>query len=180
MRLEDIKRRRKNLGMTQAELAELSGVSQSMIAKIEAGKLNPTYDNAKKVFNALDRVGQEAGKKASDLMTRAVVAVEDNDTIDKAIKLMRKKQLSNLPVMRKGKLIGMISEKVVVDNLGKKDLAKCMVSEIMSEAPPTIPENSPLQMVSELLRYNPLLVVVSGAEISGVITKSDLLDLAVA
>ena len=179
MRLEDIKRRRKNLGMTQAELAALSGVSQSMVAKIEAGKLSPAYDNARRIFDALDRVGQEAGKKASDLMTRAVVAVEDNDTIDKAIKLMKKKQLSNLPVMRKGKVVGMISEKVVVDNLGKKDLAKCRVSEIMLDPPPAIPENSPLQMVSELLHYNPLLIVVSGAEISGVITKSDLLDVVI-
>ena len=177
MRLEDIKRRRKNLGVTQSELAQLSGVSQSMVAKIEAGKLIPTYEKARAIFAVLDKVGRETGKNASDLMTRQVVTVESDDTLDKAIRLMKKKQLSNIPVVDGGKVLGLVSEKVVLDNLGKKNLGNCRVSEVMSNVPPTIPENSPLPMVSDLLRYNPLLVVARGADIAGVITKSDLLDL---
>ena len=45
--LNEISRLRKQLGLTQAELAKLSGVSQSLIAKLEAGKIEPSYSKAK-------------------------------------------------------------------------------------------------------------------------------------
>ncbi|MBI2079314.1 helix-turn-helix domain-containing protein, partial [Candidatus Micrarchaeota archaeon] len=34
---------RRKLGITQKELAKLAGVSQSLIAKIEMGKIDPAY-----------------------------------------------------------------------------------------------------------------------------------------
>jgi predicted transcriptional regulator len=37
-RLDEISKRRRVLGLSQKHLAHLAGVSQSMIAKIEAGK----------------------------------------------------------------------------------------------------------------------------------------------
>ncbi len=52
--LKEIKVIRKKLGITQGELAKLSNVSQSMIAKIESNILDPSYTNACKIFNALN------------------------------------------------------------------------------------------------------------------------------
>ena len=39
--IDDIVRLRKQLGLTQTELAKLSGVSQSLITKMEAKKVEP-------------------------------------------------------------------------------------------------------------------------------------------
>jgi DNA-binding XRE family transcriptional regulator len=45
---------RKYRGMTQAELATASGLSQGAIAQIETGKRNPTVETARKFANALN------------------------------------------------------------------------------------------------------------------------------
>ncbi|MFQ5647816.1 MAG: helix-turn-helix transcriptional regulator, partial [Candidatus Aenigmatarchaeota archaeon] len=40
--ITEIRKIRKKLGLTQSQLAQEARVSQSLIAKIEAGKLDPT------------------------------------------------------------------------------------------------------------------------------------------
>ena len=44
--LQEIKHLRKKFNLTQGELAKLAGVSQSLIAKIESNKINPTFTNS--------------------------------------------------------------------------------------------------------------------------------------
>lgn len=61
--LEEIKQIRKKYNLTQSDLAKRSGVSQSLIAKIEAGRIDPTYSNAQKIFNALNDMGEKARNK---------------------------------------------------------------------------------------------------------------------
>lgn len=47
--------------------------------------------------------------KAGDVMSRNVVVVEENDSIGKAARLMAEHNVKRLPVVREGKLAGMIS-----------------------------------------------------------------------
>jgi predicted transcriptional regulator len=163
------------LGLTQAELAKQAEVSQSMIAKIEAGTLSPSYDKAQEIFEALESMEKEKSQKARDIMHKNVVVVKANDQIDIAIRLMKQKGLSQLPVFDKGHLIGLISERGIVDNLGIENLDSKRISAIMEDAPPAISEDSPVKVVSELLKYNLIVVVYKKAELVGVITKADLL-----
>ena len=48
--LSEIKKIRKNLGLTQTQLSKRANVSQSLIAKIESGKIDPTFTKTKKIF----------------------------------------------------------------------------------------------------------------------------------
>lgn len=175
MLLENIKRRRKKLDKTQAELAKLSGVSQSMIAKIESGKLSPSFDKAKQIFDTLDQLEHETSAKASEIMSRNITIIESNDIVDNAISKMKQRGISQLPVFEKGHLVGLISESILTDNLDRPNLGKLKVKEIMTEAPPTISEDTPVKLVSELLKYNPTVIVYRQADIKGIITKADLL-----
>ena len=50
---KDIAKIRKRLGMTQNQLSEISGVSQSLIAKIEANKVAPTYRTVKNTIKLM-------------------------------------------------------------------------------------------------------------------------------
>jgi len=175
MLLESIGKRRRMLNLTQAQLAEKSEVSQSMIAKIEAGKLSPSYDKAQSIFEALESLEKEKSLKARDIMHKKVRVIPASDTVDTAITLMKQLGISQLPVFDKGHLVGLISEKVIVDNLNIADLGSKRVSLIMEEAPPTISEDSPMKVVSELLKYNQLVIVYRKAEMVGVIAKADLL-----
>lgn len=49
-----IKAARKKKGMTQLELSFQAGISQNMIACIESGKRNPTFQTVIKLCRALD------------------------------------------------------------------------------------------------------------------------------
>ena len=49
------------------------------------------------------------------------------------------------------------------------------VREIMADAPPAVPKNASLDMVSSLLRHCPMVVVTEQGKVAGVITKSDLI-----
>ena len=58
--------RRKRLGLTQDDLAEMSGVSVRLIKEMESGKANPQWDRMQKVLEplglvlvAVDRVTHE-------------------------------------------------------------------------------------------------------------------------
>lgn len=53
---EAIKNKRKSLAMSQAELAERSGVDQSTIAYIESGKRLPGLMNLLSIMNELNLV----------------------------------------------------------------------------------------------------------------------------
>ena len=53
---EVIKERRKNLGLSQNDLAEMSGVSLASIKNIERGKGNPSFATIGKI---LDIIGIE-------------------------------------------------------------------------------------------------------------------------
>lgn len=56
---ERLKNTRESKGITQVELAELSGVSTRMIQNYEAGKHRPRYEVAEKLAAALDVTAAE-------------------------------------------------------------------------------------------------------------------------
>lgn len=175
MRLEDIRRRRKKLELTQKKLSELSGISQSAIAKIEAGKMNPSYGKAKKIFDALDRHENKESVTAEDLLTKEVVTIESSGKVKEAVSLMKKHDISQLPVFEKDHLVGLISENLLTEKIGEGKLGQKKVKEVMSDAPPTVASDAPLKFIKDVLNYVPIILVYSGKELSGVITKSDLL-----
>ncbi|HEV7645195.1 MAG TPA: helix-turn-helix transcriptional regulator [Pyrinomonadaceae bacterium] len=51
--IDNIINRRKNLGVTQCHLAQLSGLSEITIKKIESGKTNPTINTLLKIAEVL-------------------------------------------------------------------------------------------------------------------------------
>lgn len=51
---ETLKNRRKVLGLTQVQFAELSGVSLRAVKALESGKSNPTFKTLTKLAEVLD------------------------------------------------------------------------------------------------------------------------------
>ncbi|MDP3765342.1 MAG: CBS domain-containing protein [Nanoarchaeota archaeon] len=171
--LEEVKKIRKKLGLTQTGLANRAGVSQSLIAKIESGRIDPTYTKAKKIFAALNELEKKEEIKAEQLMTSKIISISSNTTIKEAIANMKKYQISQLPVIDNNKLIGLVSESTILDALLKSKVTE--VKEIMQEAPPIVSKTTSIQVVSNLLKYYPVVVVSEEGKLVGLITKSDLL-----
>jgi predicted transcriptional regulator len=172
--ISEIKRLRKKLGLTQSELASKSGVSQSLIAKIEAGVLDPAYSKTQKIFSALESLSKQKGQKASEIMQSKIVNIEPEAKIKDAIAKMKKHDISQLPVVKDDNVIGMVSESIKLDSLINKRCST--VSEIMHDAPPIVAETTPIDVVSNLLKFYPMLVVSEKGKVKGVITKSDVIN----
>ena len=83
--LSDIKRIRKRLDMTQHELAKRAGISQSLIAKIEAGKIDPTYTKACMIFETLKGISDQKKIKAKDVMNRKIISASPKEKITQVI-----------------------------------------------------------------------------------------------
>ncbi|MBI3027344.1 CBS domain-containing protein [Candidatus Woesearchaeota archaeon] len=171
--LEEVKKIRKKLGLTQAELANRADVSQSLIAKIESGRIDPTYTKAKKIFAALTELEKKEEIKAEQMMAIRIISIDSCAPIKEAIGKMKKFGISQLPVIDDGKLIGFVSESTILDALinskGKT------VKDVMQEAPPIVSKTTSIQLVSSLLKHYPMVLVSEEGRLIGLITKSDLL-----
>lgn len=171
--LEEVKKIRKKLGMTQTELANRAGVSQSLIAKIESGRIDPTYTKTKKIFAALSDLEKKEEIKAEQLMTNKIISVSSGTSIKEAIGKMKKFQISQMPVMDDSKVMGLVSESIILDAL-LKSKGKT-VKDVMQEAPPIVSKTTSIQVVSNLLKHYPMVMVSEEGRLIGLITKSDLL-----
>jgi predicted transcriptional regulator len=167
--LSTIRVSRKSLGISQRELARLAGVSQGTVAKVEGGKINPSYEIARRLFLALEERSMEKGRKAGEIMNSAV-AVGPGDATARAKELMVGQGFSQMPVVQDGKQLGRINEGLLLEAGGAETCGEAM-------GPPfaTVSEDSPLDLVKAVLRIEDAVLVVRGEEIAGIITKSDLL-----
>lgn len=177
--LQEIGRRRRLLALSQKQLAKFSGVSQSMIAKIESGRSSPSYQKTKSIFDSLENLERRNELKAKDISHGKVVGIQAHDTVAKGVRLMRETGFSQLPVFNGTQLVGSLTEKIILQRLmstpNPEELSKQLVEKIMDEAFPTVSEETPLSMVSALLRYESAVLVVRRGRVFGIVTKADLL-----
>ena len=178
--LSEIRYTRIGLGMTQEQLAKESGVSQSLIARIERGGIDPRYSKAKAVFEALEKLGKKDNEiRAENIMAHDVIGVSRLDTVEYAAKVMRKHKISQLPVIDGNKVIGCVSERTIVEKVvGGEDLhelSKKRVREVMDPSIPIIDKKAPLSLISVLLEHSPAVIVMDEGEVKGIIAKADLL-----
>lgn len=177
--LAEISKRRRSLGLTQSQLAHLVNVSQSMIAKIEAQSINPSYKNAKRIFDVMEQMERGTDTKAGEMATRKIVSVGPQDNLKKAATLMRETGFSQLPVIEQGRPIGSVSEKLllslIVTGRSTQDISTTPVLEVMEEAFPTIDEESDLTMASALLQFSSAVLLTRKGKLTGIVTKADLL-----
>jgi predicted transcriptional regulator len=177
--LADLKKMRRFLGLTQSELASLSGVSQSLIAKIEAGRVDPSYNRGKKIFEVLESHQRKGWTRASDVMVREVITASPESSVADAIKIMSKKAISQLPIVSGSEVVGSLSEKILVERIAKGSglevVMKQQVKDIMDHAFPSVSQDSPLDMVAKMLNYTGAVLIYHGGRTAGIITRSDLL-----
>jgi len=180
--LAEIERKRRTLDLTQAELAKLTGLSRSLIAKVETARMMPSYEKAKIIFDTLDAVEKKAGISLQvvtlgQICSKQVDYVEANETIDKVWRKMETKAFSQLPVRRDGRIVGSVMERVINIALRDKNLKEktdVTLSAIMEETFPILPAETPLTIVIGLLQqYQAVLVQEHGA-VTGIATNTDV------
>jgi acetoin utilization protein AcuB len=128
--------------------------------------------------------------KVSRWMTPNPITVEDSATIVEAIHLLKEKNIRRLPVMHKGRIAGVVTEKMLKDFTPSKAtsldtwevhylLARTPVTAAMNAKPHTVTPDTDISEAARLLhdrKLNGVLVVNEKGELVGIFTTTNALE----
>lgn len=176
--VRQVRRARLGLGLTQADLARESKTSQSLVAKLEKGRLNPSYEVVRRILEALDRLAASDDETAADLMHGEPVFAEPAEPLGRALERMKANGYSQLPVVDRGQPVGSLSESAILERIERgaelEALKRQPVRLTMRPSFPTVEPGTRRRIVVELLRDHEAVLVVREGRMVGVVTKSDL------
>jgi acetoin utilization protein AcuB len=121
-------------------------------------------------------------------MSKDVITVDVNDSMQDATRLLKEHNIRGLPVMEKGKLVGVVTDRDLkkasasdATTLEIHELlymiSRIKVKEIMTKNPITIPVDSTIDEAAEVLLENKLSgapVVDDKGQVVGIITQIDI------
>jgi acetoin utilization protein AcuB len=123
-------------------------------------------------------------------MTKNPITIEQDASVIEAIHLLKEKNIRRLPVLSKGKLVGLVTEKMLYGYMPAKAssldqwelhylLSKTPVKAAMNPKPHTVPSDEPISEVAKLLhdrKLNGVLVVSKKGELEGLLTTTNALE----
>lgn len=117
------------------------------------------------------------GATVQDYMTRAPLSIRPGETLEEAHRLMRKHRIRHLPVVDRGKLVGIVSQRdlMLIETLpdvspGEVPVEDAMIREVFVVAP-----GAPLSEVARQMARRKLgaAVVATNGRVVGVFTVTD-------
>ena len=180
--IDEIKKRRTKLGLSQRKFASYLSVSQSTVTKIENRKLSPSYELVKKAFDILDSFGSPQIGLAGDIAVKRVISIQADDVISKAVQILQQHGFKQLPVKDSSNhWVGSVSERSISNRLLKVTNPKLLlsreVSEVMDEAFPTVAEDTPITVAIPLLQHFQAILVSRIGQVTGIVTNADLVKM---
>lgn len=116
-----------------------------------------------------------------EVMSKNPVSVEPQETIDLVSKLMRDKDIGSLVVVKKGKPVGIVTEKDIVGKVVAKNAkpSEVKVKEIMSSPVKTVHPHDSVEDAAKLMAESSIrrLVVTEKKKLVGIITEYDILKI---
>ncbi|NWF79878.1 MAG: CBS domain-containing protein [Chloroflexi bacterium] len=109
--------------------------------------------------------------KAHEIMTRTVISIRADATVEDAARLLARNRISGLPVVNEnGMLLGLVTEHDLIARPGR------LVSEIMSRGVITISPDTEVEQVQHLLTNQRIrrVPVVEDGKVVGIVSRSDL------
>lgn len=172
---DQIKQARQRIGATQQELAEQAGVSQSLIAKLEAGRIEPKYSTMKKISQTIRELQHPHEMTLGDIMTYPIMTAAPDQNVPSILRIMRKNWLSQMPIMHERNPVGLITEGTLLETIEQgTDLTTLCAADVMDDPPPMLPANTPIKATIQLLEHTPILLVKEGKR-TGIVAKTDIL-----
>ena len=144
-----------------------------------------------KVYNDAWLADQGLGERElhgdlSDLITRKyekgdVVVIGPDDTLDTAFKRMKGSDVSQLPVISDGRLVGILDESDLVhvmntDEITRKERFAKPVSSAMTRDLDTVQVSEPLDALIPVFDRDRVAIVLDGETFVGLITRTDLIN----
>jgi len=172
-----LKNLRKEADLTQTKLANLAGVSQSLIARIEKNDIDPRISTLMKILKALYSA-REPEQKISEFATRDVIKIKSKERLSKAASIMSEKAISQLIIVDDNdRIIGSIREKSLTQNLLEKGtrILDESIENFLDDPFPEISKSTPLEEIKSLLLETDALILIDKGMLSGIVTKADII-----
>jgi len=169
-----LKAMRESMGISQNELSRLAGISQAHVAKIENGRVNPRLLTVNRIISVL--TGGKKARPCREIMSGKIVRGRFSDSIEMVAKLMKRLDISQVPVFEKGRPVGSVGEGTIVKNIGR-NLKQLKVRDVVEGPFPIVSGNDPIDILPTLLEFHPAVLVSEKGRIAGIITKSNLLGI---
>ena len=126
----------------------------------------------------------------ADWMTKNPITIEEDASVIEAIHLLKEKNIRRLPVMKRGKLVGLVTEKMLYGYMPAKAtsldqwelhylLSKTPVKAAMNPKPHTVTSETPISEVARLLKdrkLNGVLVLDTKGDLQGLLTTTNALE----
>lgn len=183
---KELQELRKKVGLTQEELATRVGISQSLVARIENGQVNPSIITLKRILSVIEDQKQGAPSlrdllkwKGQTTKMQQLIGISPDDKVRRAVILMRRHGISQLPVIKQNKSVGCIGESTILRKLMVMDSQKVFslsVHELMEEPFPSIDINESVEIAfSKIASGIEALLIVDQGRPVGIITKIDII-----
>ncbi|RLI63316.1 MAG: hypothetical protein DRO88_10235 [Promethearchaeia archaeon] len=177
-KLSNIRLFRKQIGWTQKQLADAVNVGQSYIAKIEAGKQDPSYSVLSRIFEVIREEMQRQEK--SPIIVKSVATPWENlryvspkDTLGDVKSIIG--DVDQIPVIEKPRrCVGSISSRLLIRLLSNNTPESTQVKDFMEPPLPTFSETTSIKQIRDVLRYIDAALIVDKDQICGIVTRSDV------
>ncbi|MDA7846312.1 CBS domain-containing protein [Euryarchaeota archaeon] len=164
---------RKTLGLTQSQLAEESGLTQSVIAKVERESVDPRASTLRKMVAALLRSeSPDQAHTVGDIMVEEVAVLAPEDTVQSAIERMVREGISQLPVISaSGAIIGLVSESSL---LGANVMREAPVQSVMQMNFEVVNLGVSIAEGRRLLVEREVLLITDAGVLCGLVSRIDM------
>ena len=120
-----------------------------------------------------------------NLMSEDLITVDKDQNLSDALKLLRKHNVSRLPVTNNKELVGIISERDIANKLGSSKYesmpaSRLHISSVMVKDVFTVPQTMQLEEVAKLMLENGIgsVPVMDDDKMVGIVSKADFVTLA--
>ena len=116
-----------------------------------------------------------------DFMTRELVTVNEGDDLALAESMLRLGRIRHLPVVRQGKLVGLLTYRDLLRSTGDTDRRSTTAADVMTREPEAVRPDTSLVRAARLMlekKFGCLPVVERDGRLVGIITESDFVRFA--
>ena len=108
---------------------------------------------------------------------RATITIGPTDVLTTAHNRLRNAGFSQLPVMDKGELVGVVTEDAIIRHVfGKPELMNAAVADAMQTAFIQLDKSASVNNLVAMLHVQPYAAIMDGSNFMGLITRSDVLN----
>ncbi|MFZ2948015.1 MAG: CBS domain-containing protein [Desulfuromonadaceae bacterium] len=132
--------------------------------------------------------------KVKQWMTMNPITMEEDASVIEAIHIMKEKNVRRIPIMRKGKFVGLVTERMIKEYTPSKAtaldtweihylLSKTPVKEAMNPKPFTVTPDTKLTDAAQLIhdkKLNGLCVLDNEGNLAGILTTTNILEALIA